>query len=78
MSAARTAKPSIDELGNGGRSTERDGGLGEDPPGGLRQRHALGGQRLGPRQDRRERLVDGQERGHDAPRYLRPRGTLAA
>ena len=45
-SPARSAKPSIAEAGNGGRSTAAARRLGEHAPGGLVERHVLGLERL--------------------------------
>ena len=85
-SAALTAYPSIDELGNGGRSTSEATGDAEDAARSRLERHVFGRKRLGVREDGGERVGDGQQRAHDrtlhkarsADHRRAPRGTLAA
>ena len=66
VSADRTANPSIAELGNGGRSTTRAGGLGEHAAGGMTERDRLHGQRADALEDERLGLLDREQVGHAA------------
>ena len=60
-SAARSAKPSIADAGNDGRSTAADAGSASTRPAASVERHVLRVERLHPREDELERLVDAEQ-----------------
>ncbi len=66
VSAARSANPSIAELGKRGRSIAARASLGEHAARRLLQRDRLRGQRPDAREDLREGVVDGDGIGHGA------------